>query len=53
MDNRQTMEKFYQNFMEEVLFAADRETSGWTTEDLSPCGKWMYDMLREWNLGIE
>lgn len=29
------------------------KTSGWTTEDLSPCGKWMYDMLREWNLGIE
>ena len=24
---------FYQNFMEEVLFAADKETSGWTTED--------------------
>lgn len=31
-DNR-TLAAFYQDFMEEVLFAADRETSGWTTED--------------------
>lgn len=33
MADNQTMETFYQNFMEEVLFAADKETSGWTTED--------------------
>ena len=37
-----------------AIFKSDCDkTSGWTTEDLSPCGKWMYDMLREWNLGIE
>lgn len=33
MAHNQTMETFYHNFMEEVLFAADKETSGWTTED--------------------
>ena len=33
MADNQTMATFYQNFMEEVLFAADKETSGWTTED--------------------
>ncbi|MBO5167817.1 MAG: AIPR family protein [Phascolarctobacterium sp.] len=33
MADNQTMLNFYQNFMEEVLFAADKETSGWTTED--------------------
>lgn len=33
MADDQTMETFYRNFMEEVLFAADKETSGWTTED--------------------
>ena len=33
MAENQTMLSFYQNFMEEVLFAADKETSGWTTED--------------------
>lgn len=33
MADNQTMATFYQNFMEEVLFSADKETSGWTTED--------------------
>lgn len=33
MSNKQTMSEFYGNFLEEVLFAADKETSGWTTED--------------------
>ena len=33
MAENKTMATFYQNFMEEVLFAADKETSGWTTED--------------------
>lgn len=33
MADNQTMATFYQTFMEEVLFAADKETSGWTTED--------------------
>jgi len=33
MADNQTMATFYQNFMEEVLFAADKDTSGWTTED--------------------
>lgn len=28
-----TLNEFYRNFQEEVLFAADKETSGWTTED--------------------
>lgn len=29
----QSLDQFYQNFREEVLFAADTETSGWTTDD--------------------
>ena len=33
MADSRTLAVFYQNFMEEVLSAADRETSGWTTED--------------------
>ena len=33
MSDNQTMATFYQNFMDEVLVAADKETSGWTTED--------------------
>ena len=28
-----SLAEFYQSFREEVLFAADKETSGWTTED--------------------
>jgi len=28
-----SLTEFYQNFSDEVLFAADKETSGWTTED--------------------
>lgn len=35
-----------------AIFKADcTKTSGWTTEDLSASGKWMYEMLRKWNLG--
>lgn len=33
MSKNQSFEEFYQRFREEVLFAADTETSGWTTED--------------------
>ena len=33
MANDQTLNKFYNTFMEEVLCAADSDTSGWTTED--------------------
>ena len=33
MSDNKTMEKFYQGFMEEVLFTSDKEISGWTTED--------------------
>ena len=28
-----SLTEFYQNFSDEILFAADKETSGWTTED--------------------
>ena len=35
MADIQSMASFYRLFMEEVLIAEDRETSGWTTEDLS------------------
>ena len=33
MADIQSMASFYRLFMEEVLIAEDRETSGWTTED--------------------
>lgn len=33
MSKNQSLGEFYQSFQEEVLFAADTETSGWTTED--------------------
>lgn len=33
MSKNQTLAEFYQSFQEEVLFASDKETSGWTTED--------------------
>ena len=33
MAKHQTLEEFYSRFQEEVLCAADTETSGWTTED--------------------
>lgn len=33
MTDVQSMTNFYRRFMEEVLIAKDRETSGWTTED--------------------
>lgn len=34
-----------------IFKSSCNKTSGWTEDDLSECGKWMYDMLREWNLG--
>lgn len=33
MNKHKSLIEFYENFREEVLFAADTETSGWTTED--------------------
>ncbi len=33
MADNQTLNEFYQRFMEEVLCAGDADTSGWTTED--------------------
>ena len=33
MANDQTLNEFYNVFLEEILCAADTETSGWTTED--------------------
>lgn len=33
MPKGQTLEEFYSSFCEEVLFAADTETSGWATDD--------------------
>lgn len=33
MADNHTMASFYQNFMEEVLVAVDKETSGWNTDD--------------------
>lgn len=33
MPMNQSLEEFYQRFREEVLFTADTETSGWTTDD--------------------
>ncbi len=34
-----------------IFKASCNKTSGWTKDDLSDCGKWMYEMLRKWNLG--
>lgn len=34
-----------------IFKSSCNKTSGWTEDDLSQSGKWMYDMLREWNLG--
>lgn len=33
MAKTKTMAEFYQNFLDEILCASDKETSGWTTED--------------------
>ncbi len=33
MKKDQTLDEFYSRFMEEILCAADADTSGWTTED--------------------
>jgi hypothetical protein len=33
MSSNQSLEEFYQSFREEVLFATDAETSGWTIDD--------------------
>lgn len=33
MPKRESLVEFYQSFQNEILFAADTETSGWTTDD--------------------
>lgn len=33
MPKRESLAEFYQSFQDEILFAADTETSGWTTDD--------------------
>lgn len=33
MTKRESLAEFYQSFQDEILFAADTETSGWTTDD--------------------
>ena len=33
MKNNQTLNEFYQSFMDEIQFSVNADTSGWTTED--------------------